>query len=56
MLMRINARDELSMFFIAFAADYDGTLADDGAVNELTFAALERVRRSGRRSLLVSGR
>jgi hydroxymethylpyrimidine pyrophosphatase-like HAD family hydrolase len=44
------------MFFIAFAADYDGTLADDGAVNELTVAALERIRRSGRRSLLVSGR
>lgn len=44
------------MFFVAFAADYDGTLAVDGAVNELTVAALERIRRSGRRSFLVSGR
>ncbi|MGH6849294.1 MAG: HAD-IIB family hydrolase [Methylocella sp.] len=44
------------MFFIAFAADYDGTLADNGVVNEATIAALERVRRSRRRSILVTGR
>jgi hydroxymethylpyrimidine pyrophosphatase-like HAD family hydrolase len=44
------------MFFIAFAADYDGTLADNGVVDEATVAALERVRRSRRRSILVTGR
>jgi HAD superfamily hydrolase (TIGR01484 family) len=44
------------MFFIAFAADYDGTLANNGVVDEATVAALERVRRSGRRSILVTGR
>lgn len=44
------------MFFIALAADYDGTLAENGVVDESTMAALERVRRSGRRSILVTGR
>jgi HAD superfamily hydrolase (TIGR01484 family) len=44
------------MFFIAFAVDYDGTLANNGVVDELTIAAVERVRRSRRRTFLVTGR
>ncbi len=44
------------MFFIAFAADYDGTLAYNGVVDEATMAALELIRRSRRRSVLVTGR
>jgi hypothetical protein len=40
-------KGEALMFFIAFAADYDGTLANNGVVDELTIAAVERVRRSG---------
>ena len=35
---------------------YDGTLASDGRVDEATLAALERLRQSGRRLILVTGR
>jgi HAD superfamily hydrolase (TIGR01484 family) len=38
------------------ATDYDGTLAHDGIVDELTVAAAERLRQSGRRLVLVTGR
>ena len=44
------------MYFIALATDYDGTLADHGRVDEHTIAALERLKTSGRRLLLVTGR
>jgi hydroxymethylpyrimidine pyrophosphatase-like HAD family hydrolase len=44
------------MRYLALACDYDGTLALHGRVSEATLAALERVRNSGRKLLLVSGR
>lgn len=44
------------MQFLALASDYDGTLADQGRVAAATLAALESVRASGRKLLLVSGR
>ncbi|HXN82157.1 MAG TPA: HAD family hydrolase [Myxococcales bacterium] len=44
------------MRFFAFATDYDGTLAHDGFVAPSTIAALGRLRASGRRTLLVTGR
>ena len=44
------------MRFLALATDYDGTIATGGQVGETTFAALERLRRAGRRVLLVTGR
>jgi hypothetical protein len=44
------------MYFIALATDYDGTLASHGRVDEQTIAALERLKASGRRLLLVTGR
>jgi hydroxymethylpyrimidine pyrophosphatase-like HAD family hydrolase len=40
----------------ALAVDYDGTIAENGRVHEATAAALARVRESGRRVLLVTGR
>lgn len=40
----------------ALATDYDGTLAHDGIVDDGTIAALERLRRSGRRLIMVTGR
>jgi len=46
----------MSMRFLALAADYDGTLAHHGRVDDATVAALQRVRDSGRRLLLVTGR
>ena len=44
------------MRFHALACDYDGTIAHHGRVDDDTIAALERVRASGRKLLLVSGR
>jgi hydroxymethylpyrimidine pyrophosphatase-like HAD family hydrolase len=44
------------MRYFALACDYDGTLATKGVVDDLTIAALERVKASNRRLLLVTGR
>jgi hydroxymethylpyrimidine pyrophosphatase-like HAD family hydrolase len=44
------------MSLIAVAADYDGTLARLGRVDSKTIAALERLKASGRKLVLVSGR
>jgi HAD superfamily hydrolase (TIGR01484 family) len=44
------------MRIFVFATDYDGTLAQDGLVAPSTIAALERLRASGRRTVLVTGR
>jgi HAD superfamily hydrolase (TIGR01484 family) len=44
------------MRYFALACDYDGTLAEHGRVSEATIAALERLRASGRKLLLVTGR
>jgi hypothetical protein len=44
------------MHFKALATDYDGTLAEDGAVAKNAIAALEAVRASGRKVILVTGR
>jgi HAD superfamily hydrolase (TIGR01484 family) len=44
------------MFFIALAADYDGTLAHNGLVTTETVAALKRIRESGRKLIMVTGR
>lgn len=44
------------MRYLALVADYDGTLATDGRLSEAAALALERLRISGRRALLVTGR
>jgi hydroxymethylpyrimidine pyrophosphatase-like HAD family hydrolase len=44
------------MRYLALATDYDGTIAHDGHVDSDTLAALRRVRESGRKLLLVTGR
>jgi hydroxymethylpyrimidine pyrophosphatase-like HAD family hydrolase len=44
------------MRYLLLATDYDGTLAKDGRVDEPTLAALERLRATGRRLVLVTGR
>ena len=44
------------MYFFAIATDYDGTLAHDGVVDPETLAALRRLKNSGRRLVLVTGR
>jgi HAD superfamily hydrolase (TIGR01484 family) len=44
------------MQYLALASDYDGTLALDGHVSRLTLASLERLKASGRKLILVTGR
>ena len=44
------------MYFLALAADFDGTVAHDGRVLPETLAALRQLRLTGRRLLLVTGR
>lgn len=44
------------MRYLALATDYDGTLAADGRVDGRTLDALRRLRDSGRRLVLVTGR
>jgi hydroxymethylpyrimidine pyrophosphatase-like HAD family hydrolase len=44
------------MLYHALAVDYDGTLATDGVVDDATIDALRRLRESGRKLVLVTGR
>jgi phosphoglycolate phosphatase (TIGR01487 family) len=44
------------MRYFALACDYDGTLATEGQVNSATLEALHRLRQSGRKIILVTGR
>jgi HAD superfamily hydrolase (TIGR01484 family) len=44
------------MRYLCLATDYDGTLAHHGRVTPMALAALERLRASGRKLLLVTGR
>jgi len=44
------------MRYFALATDYDGTLAHNGLVTPETIAALEQLRATGRKLILVSGR
>jgi hydroxymethylpyrimidine pyrophosphatase-like HAD family hydrolase len=47
---------EPAMRYFALATDYDGTLATDGRVDAATMDALRRLKSSGRRVVLVTGR
>jgi hydroxymethylpyrimidine pyrophosphatase-like HAD family hydrolase len=44
------------MRYLVLACDFDGTIASDGRVREETLAALHRLRDSGRKLILVTGR
>jgi HAD superfamily hydrolase (TIGR01484 family) len=44
------------MRYVGLACDYDGTIALHGVVDDATKAALRRLRASGRRLILVTGR
>ncbi len=44
------------MRYLALCTDYDGTIAHHGQVDEPTLAALEELRASGRKLVLVTGR
>lgn len=44
------------MRYLAFACDYDGTLASEGRVASQTVSALEQILASGRKLIFVTGR
>ena len=44
------------MRYRVLATDYDGTIAHNGHVDELTLASLDKVVASGRKLILVTGR
>ncbi len=44
------------MRYLALATDYDGTLAHHGRVDEPTETALRRLKETGRRLIMVTGR
>jgi HAD superfamily hydrolase (TIGR01484 family) len=44
------------LYFLALAVDYDGTIAQDGRVDISTGNALKRLKETGRRLVLVTGR
>jgi HAD superfamily hydrolase (TIGR01484 family) len=44
------------MRYLALATDYDGTIATSGHLSTAATRALERLRRSGRRAVLITGR
>jgi len=44
------------MYVLALATDYDGTLADHGTVSDDAYKALERLKDTGRRLIMVTGR
>jgi HAD superfamily hydrolase (TIGR01484 family) len=44
------------MRYLALAADYDGTLATHGRIDDATWEALRRLRDSGRKLIMVTGR
>lgn len=53
---RIDKARRMSLRYRAIATDYDGTLAEDGAVQVETVAALQSFRDAGGVALLVTGR
>jgi hydroxymethylpyrimidine pyrophosphatase-like HAD family hydrolase len=63
--MRVMVHDEILsgstvrsrwMRYLALALDYDGTAASDGKLSDAASSAIERLRTSGRRVVLVTGR
>jgi HAD superfamily hydrolase (TIGR01484 family) len=44
------------LYIVCLATDYDGTLAHDGKVDDSTVTALEKLKRTGRKLILATGR
>jgi hypothetical protein len=44
------------LYFLALAVDFDGTIARDGRVDASTYDSLKRLKETGRRLVLVTGR
>jgi hydroxymethylpyrimidine pyrophosphatase-like HAD family hydrolase len=51
-----HRQSEHYLYFLALATDYDGTIALHGVVDAQTVGGLERLKQTGRRLILVTGR
>src|SRR5262245_13046129 len=51
-----SPQEVITMRYLGLATDYDGTIALDGRVDEVTIDALRRIRASGRKLIMVTGR
>jgi hydroxymethylpyrimidine pyrophosphatase-like HAD family hydrolase len=49
-------RNNFAMRYLAIATDFDGVVASHGRPSGAAIAAIERLRASGRRAILVTGR
>ena len=56
LLVVVRAHYIAPMRYLTLCTDYDGTIAHDGKVDAPTIAALEELRASGRKLVLVTGR
>jgi hydroxymethylpyrimidine pyrophosphatase-like HAD family hydrolase len=52
----MNAPGGEAMRYLALVTDYDGTIAIDGKMADAAVTSIERLRMSGRRAILVTGR
>lgn len=52
----VGVRRPICVRYHVLAADYDGTLAHDGIVDDKTVAMLDRLKESGRKLVMVTGR
>jgi HAD superfamily hydrolase (TIGR01484 family) len=53
---KTNSNPQETMRYYVLAADYDGTLAHNGKIDETTWSALRRLKESGRKLVMVTGR
>src|SRR5262245_20599977 len=56
MCLRCEVAWNHQMYVHALAIDYDGTLADHGTVSDEAYAALKRLKETGRKLVMVTGR
>jgi hypothetical protein len=52
----LDARRLLAMRYLVLVTDYDGTVATGGQAETVALQAIERLRMSGRRAILLTGR
>jgi HAD superfamily hydrolase (TIGR01484 family) len=56
MAVKCQDRGRMPVYSLALAADFDGTIAQNGSVSPETVQALYELKKTGRKLLLVTGR
>ena len=55
-MLNPSPQKNISNKYLALATDYDGTIAKDGRVKQSTWSAISKLRQSGKKIILVTGR